>query len=202
MNATGSLEPKSLEAERLLIGEGVEEAVLFEALFKHLGISNIQVEYYEGKGKLGPYLKTLKTRPGFHKLRKLGVTRDADDNPAGANDSVRNVIASASFPESLEVRFLLLPAQNRPGALEDLCLAALHGQPIEKCIEEYFVCASATTRRNYRDPTIAAKARIHAWLASQDPPDLRLGHAATKGLLDWSSPAFDALKAFFIQLQA
>ncbi len=41
-----------------------------------------------------------------------------------------------------------------------------------------------------------AKARVHAWLASQIEPDKRLGEAAKAGYWPWDSPGFDRLKQF------
>jgi hypothetical protein len=45
-----------------------------------------------------------------------------------------------------------------------------------------------------------AKAQAHAFLATLDKPDLRLGEAAVAGYWDFDHPAFDALKAFVAAL--
>ena len=57
-------------------------------------------------------------------------------------------------------------------------------------------CAARARGYIHTTTTNKAKARVHAWLAAQPRPDLRLGNAAANGLIDWSSPAFDQLKAF------
>ena len=51
-----------------------------------------------------------------------------------------------------------------------------------------------------RVPDNLAKARVHAWLASQEKAGLRLGEAAEKGYWPWKSPAFDSIKQFINDL--
>ncbi len=188
--------PKLIEATRMLLGEGREEEIFLGALLKHLEISGVQIENYEGKDKLTPYLKALKKRPGFTKVNKLGILRDADDDPEGASASVDSAIEQAGFATGLTVRKLILPGGGKIGALENLCLQSIERRPINVCVEEFMSCAAKATGHEHTTTSYKAKARIHAWLAAQSKPDLRLGHAAADGLIDWSSPAFDELKAF------
>ncbi|MGH8247673.1 MAG: DUF3226 domain-containing protein [Gammaproteobacteria bacterium] len=200
MNGTPGVAPKPIEATRMLLGEGVEEELFVMALLKHLGISGVQVENYSGKAGLTPFMKALKNRPGFVQVEKLGILRDADDDPGGAASSVESSIAQAAFAPELTVRKLVLPGGAEIGALENLCLQSLAGRPIVTCFEEYLGCAARATSHAQTTTTNKAKARIHAWLAAQPRPDLRLGQAAAAGLIDWSSPAFDQLKAFLREL--
>jgi len=192
--------PALVSEPRLLIGEGVEEVLFFTAMLKHLGITGVQVEQYSGKAELAPYLRTLKVRPGFSQLRVLHITRDADDSPEAASASVADAVQRAGFPASVVVRTLLLPGAGRQGALEHLCLEAIAGQPIEQCVDDYFGCVRRVTSVDLTCGTWRAKARIHAWLAAQERPDLRLGEAAAKGYIAWSAPAFHELKGFLRRL--
>jgi len=200
MNGTPGVAPKPIESTRILLREGVEEELFLHALFKHLGLSSVQVENYSGKSNLTPFLKALKNRPGFARVEKLGILRDGDDEPTAAASSVDSAIAQASFPAELSVRKLILPGGAQIGALENLCLQSIAGQLIESCVEEYINCAARATGYSHTTTTNKAKARIHAWLAAQPKPDLRLGHAAAAGLIEWSSPAFDQLKSFVLDL--
>jgi hypothetical protein len=184
----------------MLIGEGVEEVLFLKALLDNLGIRDVRVEPYDGKDGLRRYLRALTTRPGFAGLQTLCVVRDADDDPHAAASSLDNAIGSAGFPPSLTVKRLVLPGDGETGALENLCLRAIAGQAIETCLEDYMDCAARATRRAHTTTTHKAKARIQAWLAAQERPGLRLGEAAQKGLVDWSSPAFDPLKDFLRSL--
>ncbi|MBI2929134.1 MAG: hypothetical protein HYY24_26010 [Verrucomicrobia bacterium] len=192
--------PRPIEQAKLLLGEGFEEVLFFEAFLKHLGISGVQVEDCKGKSNLRAYLKALRTRTGFSGLQVLGVTRDADDEPVAAAASIADAITNAQFPASLKVATFILPGAGLAGALEDLCFNALAGQPVETCVHDYFVCVDRVTSRTSPAGTRLAKARIHAWLAAQEEPDLRLGQAAVQGLIDWSKPAFDELRRFLTDL--
>jgi hypothetical protein len=200
MNGTEASKPKAIDQTRVLVGEGVEEFHLFTALLGDLGISGVQVEHCNGKDGLGSYLKTLKTRTGFALVQKVAIVRDADEDPAVAAASVEGSISRAGFHESVSVSKLIVPSATATGALENLFLQTIVGQPIATCIEEYLACATGATGIKHASATNQAKSRVHAWLAAQDPPDLRLGIAAEKGMLDWSSPTFDELKAFLREL--
>jgi hypothetical protein len=200
MNEVEAAVPKGIESPVLLIGEGFEEVLFLEALLGYLNVSGVQVEHYEGKPKLGPYLKALRIRPGFARVEKLGIIRDADDDPAAAAGSVDGAIAQAGFEPNLTVKKMIIPSPTESGALENLCLRTIAGQPLAACIEEFLSCATRATTIQHTSTTAKAKARIHAWLSAQREPDLRLGHAAKKGLIDWSSPVFAELKDFVREL--
>jgi len=110
--------------------------------------------------------------------------------------------ATPSSSGSVEVStpnigILILPDGKQPGMLEDLFLAALQGDLLSKCIDQYFECVDTATTNSMKP---LSKARIHAWLSAQDPPDMRLGFAAQKGLFDWDDPAFAPLKDFLTLL--
>ena len=200
MNGAPGAAPKPVEATRMLLGEGVEEELFLKALLAHLGISGVQVENYGGKSNLAPFLKALKNRSGFTQVLKLSILRDGDDDPAGAESSVGNAIAQAAFSQELTISRLILPGGGKLGALENLCLQSIEDQPINTCVEDYMKCAALATGHDHATTANKAKARIHTWLAAYRKPDLRLGHAAADGLLDWSSHAFDELKTFLREL--
>jgi hypothetical protein len=196
MNGAPGIAPNPITTTRMLLGEGREEELFLEALLAHFGITGVQIEKYNGKSNLAPFLKALKNRSGFSQMVKLSILRDADDDRVGAESSVNNAIAQAAFQTDLTVKTLIVPGATQVGALENLCLQSITGQPIEPCVEEYLSCAARATGHTHTTTTNKAKARVHAWLAAQPRPDLRLGNAAIAGLIDWSSPAFDQLKAF------
>jgi hypothetical protein len=132
------------------------------------------------------------------------VTRDNDASPEGAWRSVESAIRNAGLvPPTAPGQYssgvptvgvFLIPAADQPGALEDLCLASLADDPVLACADEYFTCIERRTT----GMAPAAKARIHAWLAAQTPPGLRLGEAAERGLLPLDHPAFAPLRAFLL----
>jgi hypothetical protein len=203
---------------KLLLGEGIEEVYFFDALLDHLGINDVQVHQYDGKTNIGAGLKAIKDRSGFiNQVVSLGVTRDADytDDPADdtaaaqrAFQSVSGALTYASLPVPLapmvkaagdpEVSVFILPDNQRPGMLEDLCVASTTAPDLD-CITEYFDCVELRTGR-VRGRRNVAKSRVHAWLATQTEPDKQLGQAALAGYWDWNNPAFDLIKQFLQQL--
>lgn len=200
-------DPFELTKPKLLIGEGHDEVVFFGALLKHLGIDDVQVTDYRGKQKLPAFLDALKKLPGFSQLESLGVTRDADLDAVGAFASVSNHLMNCGLPAPASsgnievgiprVRIMILPDGKQPGMLEDLFLEALGDDSLTQCIGRYFECVGVAKGSA---PRLLSKARVHAWLAAQDPPDMRLGIAAQKGLVEWNNPSFDQLRDFLTSL--
>lgn len=198
---------QALSKPKLLIGEGKEEVDFFTAFLTHLNISNVQVEQYRGKQGLASYLKTLVVRPGYLNVVSLGITRDADNSAQSAFQSVCGSLQRASLPVpsqpgevvgyNPQVSVMILPDGQNKGMLEDLCLAAVETDPVLQCVDEYLNCVYTTVGRESNN---MAKARVHAWLASQIEPDKRLGEAAKAGYLPWDSPGFDRFKQFLQSL--
>jgi len=195
--------PRELDRPKLLIGEGKDEVLILNALIDRLAIDDVTVEEYGGKQNLPNYLDALKLRPGFAALVSLGVTRDADANAKAAFTSVKNHLRNRGLATSdvlgvlqagrPNIGIMIFPNNNSEGMLEDLCLQAWQTDPIMPCINDYFRCVRGVTGSL---PNEISKARVHAWLSAQVPPDLRLGIAAQKGLIDWHNPAFENLINF------
>lgn len=198
---------EEIRLPKLLVGEGKEEVVFFEALLNTLNIRNIQVEQYGGKRRLSAYLETLRVRPNFAQLTSLGVTRDSDDDPVSAVTSVQTALTRNRFTAPTgsgqmsegnpSVGVMIFPDHGSQGMLEDLCLRSLSADPVLNCLDSYFRCVFDQSANR---PIPLAKARIHAWLATQARPDLRLGEAAKRGYLDWSHDAFEELQRFLRDL--
>ena len=192
-----------LSKPKLLIGEGQDEVNFFDAFVKHLGLADVQIEHYGGKGNLGRFLAEFRVRSGNHSVVSLGITRDADANVAAVFQSVTGLLQANGLmvpaalgqfhPGPPRVGIFIMPDNQRPGMLEDLCLAAVQGDGALTCVDEFFLCVS---QRVNRQPSNMAKARVHAWLASQLIPDLRLGEAAQSSVWPWNSPAFALLEQF------
>jgi hypothetical protein len=215
----------SIVKPKLLLGEGKDEVIFFEGLLKFLGIVDVQVLDYSGRYNIVAGLSAIVKLPGFDSLQSLGITRDADyfdnlgnsllpkDGTIGeaqaAFDSVCNALRVSAPHLPLPVRLLakataaskptvsiyILPDCSQPGMLEDLCLRSVRETPVNQCIDDYFTCVAQQTGHAHPDHKLS-KARIHAWLATQIEPDLRLGEAASKGYWDFTHPTFDNLKQF------
>jgi hypothetical protein len=87
----------------------------------------------------------------------------------------------------------IMPSNADTGALEDLCLSALEGDPAMRCVSDFIQCVQQAVDNTPENP---AKARIHAFLSSREDPELRLGEAAQRGYLPWGAAAFEQLIQF------
>jgi hypothetical protein len=191
----------------LLVVEGVEERVFFNALIGHLRLQNVQVLPIGGKTKLRDELGALVISPSFASVVSLGVVRDADDDPDGAFQSVRGALTSVGLPSperpltpvgtAPEVTVVILPEPGKPGMLEDLCLQSVAQDPSMLCVEELFRCLPT---QGLPLPRNMSKARIQVFLASREEPGKRVGEAAQAGYWPWDDKAFDHLKAFLRQI--
>ena len=188
---------------KLLLVEGRDEENFFEAFLRHLGVSGIQVLNYRGKNNLGNRLEVYVDVPSFAQIQSIGIVRDADDNARSALQSVQNSLRDVELPVPQSflvaadgrqrVSVFIMPDNSGEGALEDLCLAALETDPAMPCVAEFLRCVNAAVERPPQNP---AKARMHAFLASREDPELRLGEAGQRRYLPWDNPAFGDLAQF------
>jgi hypothetical protein len=196
-----------LSKPKLIVGEGIEEVFFFAALVNHLGLGDIQVEQYGGKRRLQLYVRELLVRPGYQSLASIGITRDTDSSVAQDFQSICGYLQSSGFvvparaglfgTGTPKVGVFLMPNNSDAGMLEDLCLASVQGDGSAPCLDEFFKCVRQQAGRQTAEQS---KARMHAWLASQIKPDLRLGEAAKQSLFPWDAPVFQDLKQFLQNL--
>lgn len=199
-----------IRQSKLLLVEGKDEEYFFDALIKYLEINNIQVLSFEGKSNLKNKLNVVKYAHSFEDVTAIGIVRDADGNPKGAFDSVCSALQSANLPKPTEplssstetprIMVMVMPPSNvgTNRMLEDLCLEAVKDDPATACVNDYFACLQE--QNISQENNVIAKAHLHAFLASRERPDLRLGEAAQKDYWPWENPAFDPVKAFIQQI--
>ncbi len=193
--------------EYLLLGEGKDEEYFFASLVNYLNMPNIQVLGIAGKTQLGANLQALRKAPDFNRVRCLAVTRDADQDPQGAFQSVCDALEQAELPRPSNqmqptgsapcVLVLILPRPGQAGALEDLCLESLAESPATECVEEYIECLKDNACLECNSES---KASVHTFLASRRNPEWRLGEAACGGCWDFDHEAFAQLRDFLAAL--
>ena len=185
-----------------LIVEGNDDLRLIHALLKEIDITDVQIHNLEGVNNLRPFLSTLVLSPDFQDIvQALGIVRDADDNSLIKLRSVKSALKAVSLPvptSSLQVAganpktvLLIVPHDERTGALEDVCLASVEADIAYGCVEEYMDCVQEKVET---PPNNIAKAKVQTFLASRLKPGLRLGEAAEADYWDFNHSSFDPLK--------
>jgi len=204
-NATDLPPRESVQIEQpfLLVVEGKDDQLFFEALARTIALENVQVISVEGKTNLRARIKALAVGSGFSEVVSLGVVRDADTSPEAALQSVQGALRAANLPvpeRPLElttgrphVTVMIVPGLNKSGALEDLCLDSVKNEPAIECAEEFFECLK---ERSSGFPRNLSKAMVQVFLASREQSGKRLGEAACAGYWPWDYGAFDEIKRF------
>ena len=198
---------QAITKPKLLLVEGRDELNFFNALIAYLQLQGIEVRIYEGKSNLRIALQTLPGSLDFGNVESVGIIRDADDDARAAFQSVCGSLSNANLPVpnapllmtagQPQVAVMIMPPGANTGMLEDLCLSAFQDDPAMPCVDQYFRCIESQMGSLPRNES---KARVHAFLASRERPELRLGEAALGGYLPWDSPAFEPIKKFISQL--
>ena len=130
-----------VQKRKLLIVEGNHERDFFDAWFRRLGLTQIQILPIGGKTQLAMNLGLLVKRPNFAEVDTLVIIRDADDNPAGALQAVAAALAGAGLPapegvgqyvqrDGLRTAVVITPGEGRKGALEELLLETAVSDPV------------------------------------------------------------------------
>jgi hypothetical protein len=199
--------PLKISKPKLLIAEGKDDECFFCAIIEHLGINDIQVAGIGGKDKLRTNLKGLIKDPSFSKVESLGIVRDADTNPVGAFQSVRESLRASGLPNPKKplvlaqgmprVAVMIIPSHKRKGALEDLCLESVSKDPALICVDQYFACLDQQKIGQAKNPS---KAKVRVFLASRKDPTLPLGISAQKGYWPLDNKAFANIKVFLQSL--
>lgn len=186
----------TIQKTKLLIVEGNHERDFFEAWLRILGTQDIQVMPIGGKYLLRDNLTALVKQRLFPTVTSMVVVRDADDNPAGAFDSVCSALTSVGLtrpsqvytftPGMPAIAVVIVPGANRSGALEELLLETVDVDPVAVSAQTFITDTMALLATNgLRNPPPAhryGKACTHAFLATFEEPDKDLGKAALSGV--------------------
>ena len=211
-HATPERSRLDLHSDRLLLVEGKDEVLLFEALMRNRldADSHIQVVEAGGRDQFPRRLRAIQTaaqtRPP---LRAIGVVRDADTDGDAALQSVcdhlRNVgyrppPAHGEFSEDVpSIGVFIVPNGAESGAIETLCRRSRQGDNVSGCVEVYMRCLAEHEAMRSANPD---KTFAHAYLAAMDDPVARVGEGARQGVWDFESEAFSGLTGFLRDLAA
>ncbi|MGC8785609.1 MAG: DUF3226 domain-containing protein [Armatimonadota bacterium] len=190
-------------SRKLVVVEGKDDERFFSALLRQIGLTDVQCIGLGGKDEMGKTetWRAVVATPGFAELEALAIVRDADDNPQGAFQSVKDTLRNVGLsPPSAPFRIqqgtpkvcvIILPDVGSKGELEDLCLQSLAGEPVMECVEQFWECVQ---QREKHPPRKVSKAKLHAYLSCRREPGRRLGEAAEAGDIPLGSQAFDRVK--------
>ena len=198
---------EEIRCPKLVLVEGVDDKFFFEALCQHLGLNDIQFRKIDGKDNLPKALRVVVNDPGFSEVIALGIILDADDDPKATFQSVCSALQKVELPVPTQpmtpapgpprVLVMILPDNQSPGALEDVCLRAIARTPAMKCVDKFFCCLR---RQGLSLPKSLSKAKVLAYLTSMPEPDKGFRWSAQAGYWDWDHPAFSDLKDFLRSL--
>jgi len=189
----------AITERKLVVVEGNDDKRFFEALLKHLQLTNVQCIALGGRDEMRKTetWRALMATPGFSGLEAIAIIRDADESPQSAFQSLRDILGNVGLPQPAapfqvqhsapKVCILIMPDAHSQGELEDLCLRALTGKPVLECVEQFFQCVQ---QHGDSLPPKIAKAKLHAYLSSRKEPGRRIGEAAEAGDIPLDSQAF------------
>lgn len=200
--------PRPITEQGLLLVEGKDESNFFKALFRRITATGVQIEDVAGKTKIKAILAALKKASGFSNVLRMAIIRDADKDAAAAFDSVRNALIANGLPYPTRsggfntkyrphVGVYIMPDNNRPGMIEDLCLETVAEDRTFVCINEFLECVKEQTGSQ---PINLAKSRVATFLAAQSDPPPSLGVAAEKGVWQLDHQALNPLIRFLADL--
>ena len=194
----------------LLLVEGKDEENFFEVLLKKMEITGVQILDVGGKDKFRKNFEELTSITNFSQVEKIGFIRDAEKNKArSAFQSICSILKKFNLPipaspatngaiqnqNGIKLGIFIMPDNEQPGALEDLCLRSIEKEPL-KCIKDYLTCVKdmhpETKQKNFNIP----KAKIQTFLAAKTPIVNSLGLGAQKGIWDFEHPCFEGVKHF------
>lgn len=205
-------QPQPITKEALLLVEGKDPRNFFDALSKHLSLSQqLEIMNFGGVEELRSFLVGLCVGSGFRSVKRIGIIRDAEKDAAGAFQSVqaslkRAGLATPKEPEQLScdgqhaVGVLILPGQGKSGMLETLLCKTFTDAPECPCIDAFFRCVQERCpAANIKKPD---KARARAFLATKPDSYPSVGIAAKKGYWPLDHEVLEPVRTFLKSVAA
>lgn len=188
-----------------LLVEGNDQRNFAEALLSQIGRNDIEVQNFGGVTQLGDFLAALQGSASFEIVEAIGILRDAERGVAAAFQSVQDSLKTAALPVPNElgsraagapgVTVFILGGDG--GMLETLLNRTVADEPEQRCVEEFLRCVEKERGEAVRNPH---KSRAHAWIATQDRPEVSVGVAAKRKYWALDHPILDDFRAFLRSL--
>ena len=197
-----------IREKKVLAVEGKDEVNFFDALLKHLGITDdVEVRDVGGKYQFKSELPALVRTTGFSDVEVFVIIRDADTDANAAFESIRDILKGQDLEPPSQINqfsdgnprigIFIMPGNSDTGMLEDLCLKTVDEQPAMECANVFIDCASGL-----RDPPqVMAKAKAQVFLAAMPEIANSVGVGAQKGYWNFNSDELDDLISFIDNLR-
>ena len=197
----------------LLLVEGVDEKHVFNQLIetrvKDVNIRReIQVIPAGGRRVFRRRLNAISVRcrkKGV--VKRIGIVRDADDDPGSAFQSVANDVTAVGLRPPRghgeysrgdpAIGIYIVPDGASSGAIETLIRRSVNGDATARCVNSYLTCLRDNRVLSSRNED---KSFVHAYLAAMRDPLARVGEGAKQGVWDFSSEMFDPIAQFLEEL--
>ncbi len=214
-----------IKGKRLLV-EGEDDKRVVPYLIEANGIpwgetpaeAIVEVESYGGIEQILDE-DAIATELKVNHLEVLGILIDANDDPGGRWRRLRRAclpsvedmpetlpeeglihLCTSGFAAGKKLGVWILP-DNRMGGMLETFLAELVPARLEALwVWTAKLCNEARAKNAPFKDQHRAKARIHSWLAFQDPPGRQLHHAVMERMLDPGSPNAKPFVSWFRQL--
>jgi hypothetical protein len=204
---------------RLLLVEGDDDKRVIPELIEKNGVvwtqDNPLIPDIHSCGGYSKLLNQIKTRLKESSLSQLGVIIDADDNPLGRWESIKNrcQVSIPNLPNELsedglicevtkDLKFgvWLMPDNFQRGMLETFLAYMIPNETetlwqfAQSSVQEAINRGAKLTEVQYD------KANIYTWLAWQDPPGRQLHQAVKETVLDPTHPRAQKFVKWFKDL--
>ncbi|WP_156965835.1 DUF3226 domain-containing protein [Paraburkholderia bannensis] len=210
---------KKEPSKRLLIVEGNDDISLISAIMRS------RIEGWEtpqqflvdiamaGRESSTGGKSAITAKSAYTKIKSgrshVGFVLDADNDCAAAKQRLENVVAEikglcdADGLECPKIDFWVMPNNASNGMIEDFALTLIPGSSLLQHAEDSSTSAKGSHAAPFRNGDGAqganhsSKAKIRTWLAWQDEPGMRMGHAVAAKVIDPRSPGADAFVNWF-----
>lgn len=210
--------------EKVLLVEGDDEKWVIPQFVEANGIiwedkkkrRIVEIKPFDGINKLNKRL--LNTELQASGLKILGIILDADDCPTNRWQSIRNClieiypdipqelpIAGLIHPGEIKLGIWMMPDNKERGMLETFLQFLLPegGKELwqfsENCCQQAKVIQAKEQGDCFKD-CHSDKAKIHTWLAWQNPPGRQIHQAITERILSPASPQAAVFMQWFKDL--
>ena len=207
----------------IILSEGDEDAAFFKNLIKVRAIPNMEIKKrpnnLEGNTVFRQWLMGLKPGTGYDKHSGILIVGDNDNDPATSFRKIKRQIEEAdgygvpSAPRQVApaqnnlppVAVLMIPWDDKIGALETLCLTAGFTQrpQLEACVTRFVKCVKATKW----DISKLSKLRMRCFLSAACPGDPNTGlkfawtgDQRPSDLIPLDNPCFDQIAKYLADL--